>query len=872
MSELNRAELFSKLNPTSYQALEAATAFCKLRSHAYVELVHWVYHLLHSSNSDWSLIAEKMGLDNEVLQADIVMSLDRLPKGASAISDLSSHIDAAAQGAWVYGSLKMNATQIRSGHVLIAVLTDASLRSVLYGISSQFKRIHLEAVVSDFARLTEGSLENTASTPTALPSQSGQPQSALAAYGQNLTQKAKAGELDPVIGRDDEIRQLIDVLLRRRQNNPLLTGEAGVGKTAVVEGLAQRLASGDVPPVLQQVELHLLDIGLLQAGASVKGEFEKRLVQLIDEVQKSPVPIILFIDEIHTLIGAGGTEGTGDAANLLKPALARGQLRTIGATTWSEYKKHIEKDPALTRRFQLVQIDEPSAEKAQMMLRGVAEQLRDHHGVLILDEAIQSAVQLSQRYIPARQLPDKAVALLDTAAARVAISQHAKPAPLEQVERKRQQLQVELHLAEKEWRLGLGSEQRLMDLRQRLSEVDSERLVWETRWQQEHALIHKIVATQQQLCHSHDEEAAPALQNTLFALQDELFVLQNEQPLLFSVVDAAAVASVVADWTGIPVGRMLKDELDHVLQLSSHLGQRVIGQDHALTQIAQRIQSARARVLDPNKPIGVFMLCGPSGVGKTETALALADSLYGGEHNVITINMSEFQEAHTVSGLKGAPPGYVGYGEGGRLTEAVRRKPYSVVLLDEIEKAHPDVHELFFQVFDKGWMEDGEGRRVDFRNTVILLTSNVGTDEITHHYTKNPEIAVEALADQLRPALLQVFPPALLGRMAVIPYYPLDQNRLGRIAQLHWQRLARRVEANYATRLFLEDAGLALLLQRCAYEESGGRMIEAVINQHILPVLSQYLLTATLNDDLAAEIYVSAADHQFTFHFSKDNS
>ena len=744
----------------------------------------------------------------------------------------------------------------------------------------------LSVVIADLdkalAEISQNSLEHLQhqddhAQPEALSQREG---TALSEYAVNLSAKARAGALDPVLGRDAEIRQMIDVLLRRRQNNPLLTGEAGVGKTAVVEGLAQRLAQGEVPPALQNIELYQLDIALLQAGASMKGEFEKRLVQLINDVQGSATPIILFVDEIHTLIGAGGAEGTGDAANLLKPALARGQLRTIGATTWAEYKKYIEKDPALTRRFQVVQVDEPSAEKSAHYVAWGCRKLAGHHQVLILDEAIRSAVQLSQRYIPARQLPDKAVALLDTACARVAVSQHSQPAELEQAHRLCEQLEVELSLAQQEWQVGIGTQDHLNELAQRLAAAQDQVTYWQQRWETERDMVQSIVHLQQQLRgvinENEDEIAAESQweiwQSQLLAKQEQLALLQAQQPLVFAVVDSTAIAAVVADWTGIPIGKMVKDELDHVLKLAAHLGQRVIGQDHALEQIAQRIQSARARVLDPDKPVGVFLLCGPSGVGKTETALALADSLYGGQHNVITINMSEFQEAHTVSGLKGAPPGYVGYGEGGRLTEAVRRKPYSVVLLDEIEKAHPDVHELFFQVFDKGWMEDGEGRRVDFKNTVILLTSNVGTDVIAKRCIQPTPAEVEELSTLLRPALLSVFPPALLGRMAVIPYFPLSDEGLTRIARLQWQRLAQRVRLHYETELLMDDAALALLLSRCAHEESGGRMIEAMLNQHVLPSLSHYLLTASLQENIAPTIELGAQEHAFVWRYFNNDS
>ena len=694
--------------------------------------------------------------------------------------------------------------------------------------------------------------------------------------------------------------------MRRKQNNPILTGEAGVGKTAVVEGFAQRIAAGDVPPSLKDVTLRSLDIGMLQAGASMKGEFESRLRQVIEEVQSSPKPIILFIDEAHTLIGAGGAAGTGDAANLLKPALARGKLRTIAATTWAEYKKHIEKDPALTRRFQVVQVGEPSETKALLMMRGIASALEKHHRIQILDEALESAVKLSHRYIPARQLPDKAISLLDTACARVAISQHAVPAEVEDSRRHIQSLDIEIGIIKREDAIGIvGAAKREAEAVEKL-EAEKQRLVGlEERWNKEKTLVDQILDLRSQLRAASGkvegtdskleakvdapkakapkveapkaEAAAPAaappvnreeLLAKLVEAQEALATLQGDHPLILPTVDAQAVASVVGDWTGIPVGRMVKNEIETVLKLADTLDQRVIGQRHALEMIAKRIQTSRAGIENPNKPIGVFMLAGPSGVGKTETALTLAEALYGGEQNIITINMSEYQEAHTVSTLKGSPPGYVGYGEGGVLTEAVRRRPYSVVLLDEVEKAHPDVHEIFFQVFDKGWMEDGEGRVIDFKNTLIILTTNVGS-ELIMNLCKDPALMPEpeGIAKALREPLLKTFPAALLGRMVTIPYYPLSDEMVGNIARLQLGRIAKRIKESHKIPFTYDDAVVKLIVSRCTELESGGRMIDSILTNTLLPVISKELLTRMMESKSVTRVATTVAEGEFHYDF-----
>jgi type VI secretion system protein VasG len=891
MSDINRTALFGKLNPLLYKAIESATVFCKLRGNPYVELVHWLHQILSANDSDVHRIIRHFELDASKLAADLTRALDRLPRGATSISDLSEHIENAVERAWVYGTLKYGDSQVRSAYIVVGLVKTTGLRNILYGISREFEKMGIDALTEKLADIVKGSPEETlaASDGSGLggepgeasgamaPAQMGK-QEALKKYAVDLTEKARNGELDPVTGRDEEIRQIVDILMRRRQNNPILTGEAGVGKTAVVEGFALRLARGDVPPQLQDVSLLSLDIGLLQAGASMKGEFEQRLRQVIDEVQASPKPVILFVDEVHTLVGAGGQAGTGDAANLLKPALARGTLRTIGATTWAEYKKYIEKDAALTRRFQVVQVPEPDEAKAVAMLRGVATVLEKHHKVLLLDEAITAAVNLSHRYIPARQLPDKAVSLLDTSCARVAVSQHATPPEVENVQRRIEMLEVEIGIIEREAAVGIQIGARLSDATSKRQLAADLLGTLDARWKEEKELVAKVLDLRGQLRGTGDgkvdtavplgDEARAAMLQELGLLQGKLAAMQGDTPLILPAVDAQAVASVVADWTGIPVGRMVKNEVEAILHVADTLNQRVIGQRHGLEMIAKRIQTSRARLDNPNKPIGVFMLVGPSGVGKTETALTLAETLYGGEQNMITINMSEFQEAHTVSTLKGAPPGYVGYGEGGVLTEAVRRKPYSVVLLDEVEKAHPDVHEIFFQVFDKGIMEDGEGRLIDFKNTVIILTSNVGSD-LVMNMTRDPELMPEPedIAKALREPLLKVFPAALLGRLQVIPYYPLSDEMLGNIIRLQLNRIKKRIVENHKAMFSFSDSVVALIASRCTEVESGGRMIDAILTNTILPRLSEEYLMRTIDGKAMGNIAMDVADGEFRYVF-----
>ena len=874
MTEINRATLFGKLNPIAYRAIEGATVFCKLRGNPYVEMAHWLHQITQAQDSDFHHAIRHFDIDPSRLSADMTAALDKLPRGATAISDFAPQIEEAIERAWVFATLMFGVSQVRTGHLLYAMMKSVNLRNMLAGMSRQWDKVKADALSDDFDKILGGSPEAAmgATDGSAAPGEASNAmapaamgkQEALAKFSVDLTERAREGKIDAVTGRDAEIRQIVDVLMRRRQNNPILTGEAGVGKTAVVEGFALRIAQGDVPPMLKDVSLRMLDIGLLQAGASMKGEFEQRLRQVIDEVQSSPRPIILFIDEAHTLIGAGGAAGTGDAANLLKPALARGTLRTIAATTFAEYKKYFEKDPALTRRFQVVQVDEPDEDKAIAMMRGITGPLESHHKVHILDEAIEAAVRLSHRYIPARQLPDKSVSLLDTAAARVAVSQHATPPALEDCKRRIAGLEVEQGIISRETAVGVDTAERAGRVAQALEKEHATLAELEARWQAERVLADKILAARAALREAPDPVALAELRTT----QAELAALQGENPLILINVDEQAVASVVGDWTGIPVRRMVADQARAVMSLAETLKARVVGQDHGLTQIARRVQTSRAGLDNPVKPVGVFMLCGPSGVGKTETALAIAESLYGGEQNLITINMSEFQEAHTVSTLKGAPPGYVGYGEGGVLTEAVRRKPYSVVLLDEIEEAHSDVHEIFFQVFDKGVMEDGEGRQIDFRNTLILLTSNVGTD-LVMSMCADPDLIPETdeIAKALREPLLKVFPPALLGRLIVIPYLPLSPDVMKNIIRLQMGRIATRVTFRHGVPFTFGDDVIDLIASRCNEPESGGRMIDAILTNTLLPDISGALLNRMLSGEKVARVHVGVEDSAFTYAF-----
>ena len=912
MADISLEAVTGKLNRVGYDAFIQALRQAKGSGHRNVELAHWLHHILQHGRNDIDLTADHFKLDRTKLLAGIGAVIAGFRKNETEMPGISNVVIDLLDRGWHYATLFFGETQIRTGHILVGALKTTELRRAFVAASPEFSKINVDELASEHSKIWAGSEEENlrpmdgsglvaAGTPGAEGAAGAKGTTALDRFSQDLTAKAKTGEMDPILGRDDEIRQVIDVLMRRRQNNPILTGEAGVGKTAVVEGFAQRIAAGDVPPPLRGVKLCVLDVGLMQAGASMKGEFEQRLRSVIDEVQASPTPIILFIDEAHTLIGAGGQAGTGDAANLLKPALARGTLRTIAATTWSEYRQYIEKDPALTRRFQPINIDEPDVEKCCIMLRGILEPMEKHHKVRISDAAVVAAVQLSHRYIPARQLPDKAVSLLDTACARVAISQSATPAMIEDVRVAIDARDAERAALVADSDLGEADEKRIAEIDAETADLKEKLATLEGEWSQEQGLIDEIRSLREILNPKKDEKdakgkdaAAPAANaaanapaaaapldisapppdpvETRRQLRERFDALEARDPerrMMYAHVDEQAVASVVSDWTGIPVGRMVKDEIENILTLADTLNKRVVGQSHGLKMVAKRIETNRAKLDNPNKPIGVFMLAGPSGVGKTETALALAEALYGGEQNMITINMSEFQEAHTVSSLKGAPPGYVGYGEGGRLTEAVRRKPYSVVLLDEVEKAHPDVHELFFQVFDKGIMEDGNGRRIDFKNTLIILTTNVGTDLIMGlsrdpKYRENPE----ELATMLRPELLKVFPAALLGRIVTIPYFPLSDDMLGGIVRLQMGRIARRIKENHDATLVYDDEVINHIISMCNDPDSGGRMVDNIITNTMLPALSREFLMRSLAKEELHEARVTIENGDFAYAWS----
>ncbi len=876
--------LIAKLNPTCRQATERAASNCLSRGHYEVDLEHLFLALLDEPASDATLVLRASRIDAHALRADLERELQRLKTGNARTPVFSVHLIALFEQAWLLASLDAQIGRIRSGHLLLALLSAPDLAQFAQRMSPLFRDVRVTDLKHKFDELTVGSCEgerNPAASDDAdgddrdaslQPAQSGGPSKtpALDTYTTNLTQRARDGHIDPVIGREAEIRQTIDILMRRRQNNPIMTGEAGVGKTAVVEGLALRIAADDVPTPLKGVALHVLDMGLLQAGASVKGEFENRLKNVIDEVKKSAHPIILFIDEAHTIIGAGGQAGQNDAANLLKPALARGELRTIAATTWSEYKKYFEKDAALARRFQVVKIEEPNETLAASMLRGMAGLMEKHFNVRVLDDAITEAVRLSHRYISGRQLPDKAISVLDTACAKVALAHSSTPAMIDDTKKRIERIDAEVAALEREVASGSVHDERLAELRS-LREADLTTLAAsEVRYDKERALVSEIGELRAQIdaarggsADAEQAEKATSARETLAARVSDLHALQGGQPMVPLQVDGHVVAEIVASWTGIPLGRMVKDEIQTVLNLQPLLGARVIGQDHALDAIAQRVRTASANLEDPNKPRGVFMFVGPSGVGKTETALALADILYGGERKMVTINMSEYQEAHSVSGLKGSPPGYVGYGEGGVLTEAVRRNPYSVVLLDEVEKAHPDVLEMFFEVFDKGAMDDAEGREIDFRNTLIILTSNVGSQAVMQaclNKSADELPGADELAETLRPQLYKTFKSAFLGRMKVVPYYPISDDVLVEIIELKLERIRRRIEANHKATFEWDESLVDAVLARCTEVDSGARNVDHILNGTLLPEVAQQVLERIADGIALERIAVRASE------------
>lgn len=886
----NLKSLIGKLNETCRNALEGAAGMCLSRTNYEVDIEHLLLKLLEGSNTDLHKIFDRFEVDISRLSKDLTRTIDTFKTGNARTPALSPRLPKLISDAWLIGSVDYDSPRIRSGFLLQALLASPDFSSLIRDSSKELALISRETLQKEFANTVTGSMEDKeapAAAAQAGAAKAGVPAGtkALDQFTIDLTERARKGEIDPVMERDMEIRQMIDILTRRRQNNPILTGEAGVGKTAVVEGFALRIAEKDVPPPLLNVSLRVLDLGLLQAGAGIKGEFENRLKSVIDEVKASPQPVILFIDEAHTMIGAGGQAGQNDAANLLKPALARGELRTIAATTWSEYKKYFEKDAALARRFQVIKVDEPTPEKAVIMMRHLVPKLEKHHNVRVLEEAVENAVNLSDRYITGRQLPDKAVSVLDTACARLAIGQTAVPAEVEDLRRRLTHISLEIEILEREQLTGQDKQEQLDELRKTCQSAQSQLTEAEGRWEKEKQLVERIrdlrsrieaqaKEPEQAAAGATDAKEAPpsleSLRHELQKLNEELKALQGEKPLLQVVVDAQTVADVISGWTGIPVGKMMRNEIETVLSLQERLSQRVIGQSHALEGITHRIQTSRARMEDPRRPIGVFLLVGPSGVGKTETALTLADTLYGGERNLVTINMSEYQEAHTVSSLKGSPPGYVGYGEGGVLTEAVRRKPYSVVLLDEVEKAHADVLELFFQVFDKGMMEDAEGREIDFKNTVILLTSNVGTDlimKLCADEETRPE--PDKLVESLRPELQKHFKPAFLGRLIVIPYYPIGDSIMRDIVRLQLDRIARRVRQNHRAEFSYDDRLVEAVRSRCTEVDSGARNVDHILTRTLLPEMSKEVLSRMAAGQALSKVRITAdAGGNFVYELS----
>lgn len=860
--------LIKKLSNHARVALEKSANSCINHQNYEIEIEHFFLELLEQPEpNDLYLLVEKYKIPHGSLIKDLQLSLSQLPKGNTRTPIFAQSIIRLLEQAWLLASAEQNPI-IRTGHVLVALLTAPDLHQMALRASSQFELFPIDTMKHKFLDLCSNSIEqNVLQEPT--PSESTEPAQHLAKnktpaldqYTINLTQKAQSGLIDPVIGREFEIRLMLDILMRRRQNNPILTGEPGVGKTAVVEGLALKIVNNQVPDALKNVQLHTLDMGLLQAGASVKGEFENRLKQVIQEVQSATHPIILFIDEAHTLIGAGGQAGQNDAANLLKPALARGELRTIAATTWAEYKQYFEKDAALSRRFQVVKVEEPTEDVAIDMLRAMLPVMANHFNLNIDDEAIVTAVHSSHRYISGRQLPDKAISVLDTAAARVALTQNAQPVKLDQILAQQHNLKLEYEILENEHKNLPIHHERLHDLKQKLAQLECEIEHTQTQWQKERALVEQIKQRQQDITANNTQEE-------IAALREELSNVQGQNPLVFERVNAQIINEIISDWTGIPVGNMVNDEIKQILSLESKLAERVMGQDSALHQLVQGIKTSKAKLDDPNKPQGVFMLVGPSGVGKTETALALASELYGGESHLITINMSEYQEAHTVSSLKGAPPGYVGYGQGGVLTEAVRRNPYSVVLLDEIEKAHNDVQELFYQVFDKGTLEDGEGRIIDFKNTTIILTSNVGSNAIMQACLNQPIEewpTAESLAEQLKPSLYKQFKPAFLGRMRIVPYFPLHDDLLIQIIHHKIKKITSRLEKQYQTKVQYSEDLVELLLSRCTEVDSGARNVDHILNASILPALATEILMALAADHLPKVIQINVIDDEITY-------
>ncbi len=847
----NPAVLLRRLNPYCARAMEGAASLCQTRAHAEILPEHSLLKLLEQGEGDITVIARRYEWDMDAIWQDLLAFLDKLPRSVRSRPQLSDSLQTLMQNAWLHASLA-GETQIRSVHLLMAVVEKPSLvrcdglwpltttgqsqlerlRGLLDAQSDEREEVQQEAALSNSAevafvgRPVNADIKEGELSPAL--------QNALDKFTLDVTARAREGKIDPVFGRDNEIRQMVDILSRRRKNNPILVGEPGVGKTALVEGLALRISEGNVPDALKPVSVRTLDLGLLQAGAGVKGEFEQRLKNIIEAVQQSPLPVLLFIDEAHTIIGAGNQAGGADAANLLKPALARGELRTIAATTWSEFKQYFERDAALERRFQMVKVDEPDDDTACLMLRGLKSRYAEHHGVHITDEAVKAAVTLSRRYLTGRQLPDKAVDLLDTASARVRMSLDTIPEPLTRLKAQLTALNMEKQALMEDIAVGNRTHaERLTAIEQEEIRIILELDALETRYGEELKITEHLLACRQDI----------SRQAEIAALQEQLSVVHQGNPLLGLDVDTRTVATVIADWTGVPLSSLMKDEQTELLSLENNLAKRVVGQDAALNAIAQRLRASKTGLAPENGPQGVFLLVGTSGTGKTETALALADELFGGEKSLITINLSEYQEPHTVSQLKGSPPGYVGYGQGGILTEAVRKRPYSVVLLDEVEKAHRDVMNLFYQVFDRGFMRDGEGREIDFRNTVILMTSNLGSDHLMQLLQEQPDASDGDLHELLRPILRDHFQPALLARFQTVIYRPLGQVAMRTIVGMKLNQVSRRLARHYGMKTVMADSLMDALTDACLLPDTGARNIDSLLNQQILPVLSQQLLT-----------------------------
>lgn len=865
--------LLNRLNTYCTKSLEAAAGLCVSRTHYEVTIEHLLTKLLEEPQSDLPLIFRQFDLDPGRVQKAIDQTIEDFRTGNAAKPVFSPLLMELFQEAWLVSSVDLGENRIRSGALLAAFLNKPT-QFAMGAYVDLFSSISRESLLAQFGAIVKNSIEEpTAEERTAAPEEAPAGEgTALARFCVDFTEKARAGEIDPVFGRDREIRQMVDILARRRKNNPIVVGEAGVGKTAVVEGLALRVVEGDVPDILRDVSILGLDMGLLQAGAGVKGEFENRLKSVINEIKASPKPIILFIDEAHTLIGAGGSAGGSDAANLLKPALARGELRTVAATTWSEYKKYFEKDAALARRFQLVKLEEPSVETATLILRGLKEKYEEAHGVVVRDDAIEAAAELSSRYISGRQLPDKAVDLLDTSAARVKILLTAKPDIIEDKERTVQALEREKKALERDQLHGIEIDQeRMTEIITQLDNLNSELEELRDRWLKEKELAQQLIGLRKSL-YEEGSEAKPSpkekLKKQIEDIKKQLESIQGDNPLVRIEVDPDVVAKVVSDWTGIPLGKVMRDEASNIINLETNLKERIKGQDEAIETISQVIRAGKAGLKDPSQPLGVFLLVGPSGVGKTETALAVADLLFGGERFMVTINMSEFQESHTVSRLIGSPPGYVGYGEGGVLTEGVRQRPYSVVLLDEVEKAHLEVMNLFYQVFDKGTLSDGEGRIIDFKNTVLFLTSNLATDVITEMCSGDERPPLETLMAAIRPILSDHFKPALLARMTVVPFYTLGPEILKDIVVLKLDKVAKRMADTHKIKLSYSPKVVDQIASRCTEVETGARNIDHIMNGTILRQMSREILAKLSEGAMPSEAMLDVGeDGNFTIQF-----